>query len=184
MKKIDKARVDIFDSFAEDLIRERAPRLLIIVAASKVDTLLSEIISAYLKPKMANGGDQDELLEGDNPLATFSSRIKLCCRLGIISVAFARVLDQLRNLRNRCAHSVEFNINKSPARERVDNLRRSIGGRQSFALTKERYFEPNSFAQIEELQCLLLTLCALLESIYKVVEGTKGNKITLRISDR
>ncbi len=75
---------DLFDAFAEDLLSERSPRLLVIVGASKVDNLLLGILAAYLLPKRAKAKDQDELLEGDRPLATLSARIKICYRLGLI----------------------------------------------------------------------------------------------------
>ena len=75
---------DLFDAFADDLLAERMPRPLIIVGTSKVDLLLFGILDAYLLPKRAKPKHKDELLEGDRPLATFSARIKMCYRLGLI----------------------------------------------------------------------------------------------------
>jgi hypothetical protein len=95
---------DLFDAFAEDLLAERASCPLVIIGASKVDNLLLEILSLHLLPKRAKKRDQDELLEGDRPLATFSARIKMCYRLGLIGESLYLSIETLRALRNASAH--------------------------------------------------------------------------------
>jgi len=173
-----------FDSFAEDLLAERTARPLIIVGASKVDQLLFEILNLYLLPKLANSKEQDELLEGDTPLATFSARIKLCYRLGLIDKKLCVALDKLRKLRNPSAHWIAFDITKSPMRELIAELNHQVAGRDSFRLTKQRYFDSSQFDEIQELQCILLTLCVLLEAIRKRTTSTSGNKSALTIASR
>ncbi len=176
--------IDLFDSFAEDLLCEHNARLLVIIGASKVDDLLYEILSLYLLPKRAKPKEQDELLDGDRPLSTLSARIKMCCRLGLIDETLYLTLEQLRTLRNLSAHSLAFDIAKSPVRERIAELRKRVEGRQSFRLTKERYFNNGSFDMIEELQCLLLTMCVLMEAIREKTIRTKGNKGALSIATK
>lgn len=175
---------ELFDAFADDLLIERTARPLIIIGASKIDNLLLEILSQYLLPKVAKAKDSDELLESDRPLATFSARIRICYRLGLIDTTFYKDLEKLRALRNLSAHSIEFNIFKSPVREHFANLLSSLTQRQSFKLIKERYFDATKLSHIEELQCTLLTLCALLEAIRKKTTMTKGNEDTLKIASR
>lgn len=174
----------LFDDFADDLLREVAPRPLVIVGASKIDDLLLQILSQYLLPKNASPKQPDELLEGDHPLATFSARIKLAYRLGIIDKTLYSALEQVRTLRNLGAHSIAFDTVRSPMRERLAELRKKIVPRQSFRLTRERYFDQEDLAGIKELQCLLLSLCVLLEAVRKKVFVTHGNKGTLSISRR
>src|SRR5712691_1713619 len=99
---------ELFDVFAEDLLAERSARPLVIVGASKVDHLLFEMLRIFLLPKIAKAKDQDELLEGDTPLATFSARIKMCRRLGLIDETLYVALERLRALRNLSAHSISF----------------------------------------------------------------------------
>ena len=53
--------------------------------------------------------------------------------------------------------------------------------RTSYRLTKLRYFESEPLSAIEECQCLLLTLCVLLEAVREKMKPTLGNKKTLRI---
>ena len=172
-----------FDAFAEDLLTERDARPLVIIGSSKVDGLLFEILSQFFLPKISKPKEQDELFERDpGPLSTFSSRIKTCRRLGLIDNSFYGVLEQLRDLRNMSAHSVVFDETKSPVREKLAELKKRIISRKSYKLTKERYFGIEPLKQIEEWQCLLLTLCVLLEAIRKTVKQTLGNKNSMRIS--
>ncbi len=178
----DTKRNELFDAFAEDLLAERSARPLVIVGASKVDDLLQKILKAFLLPKIAKAKVQDELLEGDAPLATFSARIKTCRRLGLIDETLYLALERLRTLRNLSAHSVSFEHAKSPVRDHIAELRKQIGGRRSFQLTKERYFENAALQSIEEWQCLLLTLCVLLEAIRERVGPTPGSREALNIA--
>ena len=174
----------MFDAFAEDLLAERGARPLIIIGASKIDHLLREMLRQYLLPKKARPNEQDELLEGDTPLGTFSARIKMCRRLGLIDGNLCQALDRLRVLRNFSAHEVLFDHGKSPVKEHLAEFKSQIVTRGSYGLTKKRYFESTSLKTIEELQCLLLTLCVLLEATRETVEATAGNKKALKISAR
>lgn len=173
-----------FDDFADDFLAERTPRLMIIVGASKVDALLYGILAAYLLPKRAKSREQDELLEGDRPLGTFSSRIKICYRLAIVDESLYLVLETLRSIRNASAHSIAFDTGKSPIREHISELRKRVEPRSSYKWTRERYFANSSLSTVEEVQCLLLTICVLLEGVRKKTTRTKANKTTMAISKR
>ena len=175
---------ELFDLFADDLMAERTARPLIIIGASKVDHLLLGMLQAFLLPKLAKAKDPDELLEGDTPLATFSARIKMCRRLGLIDETLYTALERLRILRNLSAHSVSFDHSKSPVRDHVAELRRHITGRRSYQWTKAAYFADEPLQPIEEMQCLMLTLCVLLEVIRGKVRPTPGNKKALTISTK
>lgn len=173
-----------FDDFTDDFLVEKTPRLIIIVGASKVDALLYDILAAYLLPKRAKSNNQDELLEGDRPLGTFNARMKLCYRLAIIDESLYLVLETLRLIRNASAHSIAFDSGKSPIREHISELRKKVESRLSYKLTRERYFASSSLDKTEELQCLLLTICVLLEGIRKKTSQTKAIKRTMAISKR
>jgi len=175
---------EMFDLFADDLLAERNARPLIIIAASKVDHLLFEILSTHLLPKIAKTKDQDELLEGDTPLATFSARIKMCRRLGLVDETLYLALERLRPLRNLSAHSISFDHTKSPAREILSDLRSMVARRRTYRLTKERYFDADPLKPAEELQCIMLTLCVLLKAIKEGVKITPGSRRALKISAR
>ena len=175
---------ELFDSFAEDLLTERSARPLIIIGASKVAQLLFEMLLAFLMPKVAKAKDHDELLEGDTPLGTFSARIKICRRLGLIDETLHRALEQLRSIRNLSAHSISFDHTRSPVREHLAELKKKVASRRSYRLTMQRYFDSPTLQPIEELQCQLLTLCVLLEAIREKIGPSLGNKHALRIAAR
>ncbi len=177
-----REKSDLLDIFADDLMAERNSRPLLIIGASKVDDLLLEMLRSYLLPKLSKGNQQDELLEGDTPLATFSARIKMCRRLGLIDETLYLALERLRPLRNLSAHSISFDHTQSPARELVAEVRSKIANRRSYQLTRNRFFGADPLKPIEELQCLLLTICVLLEAIREKVNATSGNKAALSIA--
>jgi hypothetical protein len=87
-----------------DEFKNETDRAAVIVGAAKLDYLLYQILGRYLLP--ITGTKDDELLEGDSPLSTFSSRINLCHRLGLIDTQFARSLHLVRKIRNTFAHEV------------------------------------------------------------------------------
>jgi hypothetical protein len=185
LKHVKKSKSgELFDAFAEDLLAERSVRPLIIVGASKIDQLLFEMLRGFLLPKIAKSGNQDELLEGDNPLGAFSARIKICRRLGLIDETLYVTLEQLRRIRNLSAHEVSFDHARPPVRDRLAEFKRLVSGRGSYSLTRDRYFDTSELQPIEELQCLLLTLCVLLEAAREKVRPTPGNKRALSISAR
>lgn len=173
-----------FDAFADDLLDERSGRPLVIVGASKIDGLLFDILKAFLLPKRAKSKEDDELLEGDKPLATFSAKIKACYRLALIDDTLCQALEKLRSMRNLSAHSVAFDLSKSPLREHISDFRKNVMHRKSFDLTKQRYFQNATLNGVEELQCLLLTVCVLLEAVREKTVTTVGNPDTLLIASR
>jgi DNA-binding MltR family transcriptional regulator len=181
---LDSAAIESFESFTDDLLAERTARPLVIVAASKVNDLLSEILGNFLLPKIAKAKEQDELLDGDAPLATFSAKIKLCRRLSLIDQTLYVALERLRTLRNFSAHSISFQYARSPVREHLSELRKHVAGRDSYRWTNERYFDSAILEPFQELQCLLLTLCVLLQAIRENVHRTAGSKDLLGISAR
>jgi hypothetical protein len=171
-----------FDDFADILQIERDARPLFIVGSSRLDQLLFEILSAYLLPKVSKGNDDDELLEGEK--CPFSVRIKMCGRLGLIDQTLYKDLERIRKIRNKCAHVVEFNHTESPAKELLSDLRRSVAARESFVLVRKRFFGDSTPNIVEDYQCVLLTLCVLLEAVRNAITQTTGNNTTLKISAR
>ncbi|CAE6724969.1 hypothetical protein [Candidatus Nitrotoga fabula] len=164
-----------FDEFADELLVETQPRALIILASSQIDYLLRSILEQYLWPKSAKLKEEDELLDGDRPLGTFSSRIKLAKRVGIIDNELYDLLNKLREIRNIAAHWIVFGVSDSPLRENVKELRSRVAGRKSFKLTTNKYFLNEDLSNVESLQSVLLTICVIVASIESVAD-----KLSLR----
>lgn len=179
-----KELTDQFDNFADDFIRESVPRSIIIVGSSRIDDLLCQILCEYMLPKTSATKEQDELLEGDKPLATFSSRIKIVYRLGLIDKSLYETLEIIRNIRNKSAHKISFDVNKSPLREYILSLNSKTVKRISFKLTKERYFTDDFQNPYDEIKCIYLTVCILLESVYAKIERIKANTVFQKITSK
>ena len=177
-----KASAEAFDSFVEDLLSERGVRPLLLIGASKVDLLLMQIIESYLLPKLARPKEQDELLGIDFPLGTFSSRIKLCRRLALVDDSLYKSLEKLRTLRNLSAHSVNFDHGQSPVRDHLSDLKGLLSSRESYSLIRHKYFDDEPLTAIEEWQCALLTICALLEIIRSLKIRVRQRAKILKIS--
>jgi hypothetical protein len=169
-----------FDEFADELLKEKQPRALVILAAAKIDTQLRSLVERILLPKAAKIKEADELLEGDNPLATFSAKTKLCRRLGVIDDSVAVVLDRLRDIRNQGAHWITFGLLDAPLREQCKHLRSLIQSRRSYRLTVERFFVDTDLGEFEALQATLLTIAVLIESIHQNIKpGAAGKAFKL-----
>lgn len=120
MKKENKSDPggEPFGEFMNEFVAE-SDRAAVVLGAAKIDSLLYALLDLHLLPCT---GD-DDLLDGDSPLATFSAKIKLCYRLGLIDAHFAKMLHVLRKLRNSFAHEVSHSSLKSgSARDRVLSL--------------------------------------------------------------
>lgn len=173
---------DLFDDFAEDFLSESIPRTIIIVGSSKIDDSLATIISKMLTQKLAKPKDNDELLEGDRPLATFSARIKMAYRLGLIDLSLYELLDKVRKIRNIGAHQLAFNISSSPLKEHAFDLKKLTKDRKSYKLTRERYFQDDTSNSIEELKCALLSICVLLEAVNRKVRRVRTRTVLHKIT--
>lgn len=154
-----------FEEFADELLAERQTRALIILASAQIDTQLRDVIEAFLWPKSSKGKEPDELLDGDNSLSTFSSRIKVSLRLGLIDDRLATALEKLRELRNQAAHWISFGVTDAPLCDQLKHLRTLITNRRSYRLTVSKFFTNEKLSELESLQAMLLTLSVLLGSI-------------------
>jgi hypothetical protein len=166
-----------FDEFADELMLESQPRTLVILSASQIDVQLKNIVEKFFWPKSAKAKDSDELLEGDSPLSTFSSKIKIAKRLGLIDVPLYELLEKFRDIRNKAAHWRVFRVSESPLRENLKDLAKRVTGRKSYRLTKEKYFGKDRISDEDLLKSVLLTICVLVASIENHVD-----KISLRSS--
>jgi Domain of unknown function (DUF4145) len=158
-----------FDEFADELLREKQPRALVILAAAKIDIQLRRLLEKFLLTKKTKLKEPDELLDSDNPLATFSARIKICQRLGLVDSELGGALNRLRDIRNQAAHWVSFGVADAPLRDQCRHLKSLLESRRSYKLTLERFFFDTDLGEIETLQATLLTLSVLLETNYESI---------------
>jgi DNA-binding MltR family transcriptional regulator len=75
-----------------------------IVGGAFLDVLLTELLQANFVPDPKN---DDKIFQGNGCLATFSSRIDLSYRLGLIAKQEHRALHTIREIRNKFAHQLD-----------------------------------------------------------------------------
>jgi DNA-binding MltR family transcriptional regulator len=105
---------------------KESDRAAVILTASILDNLLRALIAARLVPVSSAG---DDLFDGANaPLGTFSARIEVAYRLGLISVKFTRDLHLMRRIRNDFAHDIQgCSFDDAKVRSRIVELNNSHG---------------------------------------------------------
>lgn len=98
-------------------LTNESDRACVIIAAARAETLLGQILRKYLLP---NTTSDDVLLDQDRALGTFSSRINIVYRLGLIDAELARALQILRRIRNSFAHEASIiTLNEGSYSDRV-----------------------------------------------------------------
>lgn len=86
-------------------IRTESTRAKVVLAACYLDELLHQLLAIVLKPAERK---KDPLLdEPQAPLGTYSSKIELTYRLGLISDSTHKSLHLVRRIRNEFAHNLD-----------------------------------------------------------------------------
>jgi hypothetical protein len=87
-----------------DFMKEFLPetdRAAVVLAAARVDFTLKDILQNSL---VSSPAQSDDLFGRGGPIASFSAKIDLAHRLGLIDNTFAKALHLLRRMRNDFAH--------------------------------------------------------------------------------
>lgn len=130
MKEKNSSKSDHQWSF-EYLLKEfnkESDRASVILVASILDESLYSLLRSYFVPIASSN---DELFEGANaPLGTFSSKIDIAYRIGLISSKFCRDLHLIRKIRNSFAHDIfDCTFENGSVKSRIDELIKSAIGK-------------------------------------------------------
>jgi len=79
-------------------------RAAVIVGAAYLDELLTELLTSFMVPDTPK--KDKEIFSGNGPLSTFSSKINMCWKLGLISDRERNTLHTIRGIRNDFAHKL------------------------------------------------------------------------------
>ena len=81
-------------------------RAAVIVAAAFIDNLLENaLLSAFVGASKAENAN---IFSGHGPLGTFSGKIEICYRVGIISKYEKTLIHKIRQIRNKFAHELRI----------------------------------------------------------------------------
>jgi hypothetical protein len=153
--------VNAFCAFADEFKNE-SDRAAVILGAAKIDLILHEILRRFL---VATPTGQDELLDGDAPLATFSSRINIVYRLGLIDAGFTRALHLIRRIRNAFAHDLSgCKLGAGAHADRVRELYAPFSKFKRSAKWHQLFFKEHS-GKSAEFRIALAAMVARLEGI-------------------
>jgi hypothetical protein len=111
---------EVYEWF-KDVLRESGNnRALVLMGGTRLDLELEEAIKAKL---FWNPEGQDNLFDPDRPLGTFSAKINLAHRLGIIDDGFHSAVQIVRRIRNDFAHSIaHMRLRDAPHKDRIAEL--------------------------------------------------------------
>jgi DNA-binding MltR family transcriptional regulator len=170
--KPDKSQVEAFDEFVHQF-KEETDRAAVILGASKLDFLLTQLIDHFLVP---NYSKSDELLDGDGPLSTFSAKINLAFRLGLIDAQFAKALHLVRRIRNDFAHGVHNDrLDTGSHRDRIRELTALLNKSPLFSEVKEIYFSDKS-GPASDFFAVLTLMAARLDTLLIKITPLLGSK--------
>jgi DNA-binding MltR family transcriptional regulator len=115
-----------WDDILEDEFAKESDRAAAILVCSLFDNALVTLLRNCL---VACPTKDDDLIDSPNaPISTFSSRIDLAFRLGLISSKFCRDLHLFRKIRNEFAHNIQgCNFSNSSVHSRIIELAKSSG---------------------------------------------------------
>lgn len=93
-------------------LQKESDRGCVIVAAALLEDKLESSIKKMLLPK---ADKKDELFSDSGPINSFSSKIDLAHRLGLIGDGDRDAFHVLRRMRNECAHDISTNDFNNPS---------------------------------------------------------------------
>ena len=177
-KKTNEHKYDApahWDEVFDRQFSTESDRACVILAA----VLLDSALKTLLKTKLVSCySANDPLFDGSNaPLATFSSRIEMVYRLGIVDTGFARSLHLVRRIRNDFAHNVTgCTFEDSAVMSRLTELRRATNLPES-----ERGHFP--IGPRGDFQMIVSWIQWLLRSIIEDIEPLEGAAISVDVAD-
>lgn len=142
----------VAENIGEDIARfmmglaNEGQRSAVVLGAARCDVALERLLK---KVTMHHPDGADNLFDPDRPLGSFSAKISLCYRLGLIDRHLEHALQMLRRTRNEFAHATSVaSLSESHHKARVEELIREAqktGPLHSEALKHLAKVQPDIF---------------------------------------
>ena|SRR5579862_6438575 len=84
-------------------LMQEGERAAVVVGAARLELALERLLTRVMQP---HPGGSDNLFDPERPLGTFSAKISLAFRLGLLDPKVESALQLIRRIRNEFAHSV------------------------------------------------------------------------------
>jgi hypothetical protein len=151
---------DVNDYFKN--IMAESERGKVILLAAKIDELLGELLKRFFKPSCSK---DDKVFRVMGLLSTFSARIEMAHRVGLISREAANCLDLLREIRNDCAHGQgQFTYTQGSNADRFRSFREmsfKVSGMENFFALVEKVHLAEG-GRVKDLQFMMLAMVHIL----------------------
>lgn len=93
-------------------------RAAVIVGAAFMDEMLTLLLKGFMVPDTPKR--DKEIFSGNGPLSTFSSKINMCWKLGLISDRERNTLHAIRGIRNDFAHKLTgISLNDNSVKQKI-----------------------------------------------------------------
>lgn len=136
--------------------------------------MLEQTLETLLKTRLVSiSSSEDPFIEGQNaPISTFSAKINLAYRIGLISPQFSRDLHILRKIRNEFAHNVSHcNFENTIVQNRIIELMRSSQIFEKLPSVRDNFKEGVKGDFQVTVAWMLWYLCSLLENTSSITQG-------------
>lgn len=161
----------LFSEFVNEF-KSESDRAAVILGVAKIDQLLYQIIKYTLIPTPSSN---DDLLEGDSPLSTFSAKINMMYRLGLIDSSFSRSLHIIRRIRNEFAHEVSgSSLSLGSHKDRVKELTKPFSSWEFYSYFKKT-LEFNEDNVGNDFRAVLSIIIAQLEAMSNSIKPLQSN---------
>ena len=152
---------------------QESERAAVVLGAAAVDTNLEALLISQLIPCAQ---ESDELFDNDRPLGSFSAKIALARRMGIMSDGFARALHLVRRIRNEFAHSIdELTLSSGACGNRLTELARLCRENKGFNAMEDALSPIDISAELKTFACCLAAILAEVSWVDAVREKAEGN---------
>lgn len=132
--------IDLRNDFKKfiDEFKNESDRAAVILGAAKLDIQLYQLLVKHLRTPASSN---DELFDGDAPLGSFSAKINMAYRLGLIDEEFTRALHLIRRIRNSFAHEVSgTSLESGGHKDRIRELSIQLKQYDDFDESRKAFF--------------------------------------------
>jgi DNA-binding MltR family transcriptional regulator len=176
---LEKEHIEDFDQLVAQF-REESDRAAVILGTAKLDFLLYQLLGSFM---VASYSNEDPLFENDGPLSTFSARINLSYRLGLVDEEFAKALHLVRKIRNDFAHDIkDSQLSNPPHKERIQALTLLFKHTEIFKDVKKAYFSDLSGPAANFFTALSVLIMRLETIIIKITPLSSNSAFGIRLS--
>lgn len=172
-----------WDDFLDEELKSESDRACVILAAALLDSALETLLKSHLLP---SSSASDPFFDHANaPLSTFSARIEMAYRLGLIDPYFAKALNLIRRIRNDFAHNISgCDFDDTRVMSRMTELGRTVPLRDMKNLEQHDLYPRTQRGEFQMIVSLIQWLLrSLAERIGPIANGYKIEIGDLKESD-